>query len=184
MIEGGVGGANTGTGLQFEARCDFLTLLQDIPGYEVRPMVGRAGSGVYFETKLLARTFQKHQFYNYLEEEGIDWKVMVSKKLLPDDAILVITRKTLNIVEVKFQKVAGSVDEKLQTCDFKRKQYMKLVGGLGLSVAYIYVLNRDWFDKPAYKDVLEYIRSVNCDYCFDFLPLAWLGLPNPDGQKE
>jgi hypothetical protein len=41
----------------------------------------------------------------------------------------------------------------------------------------IYVLDKSWFDKPKYKDVLDYIRSVNCNYCFDELPLAWLGLP-------
>lgn len=69
--------------------------------------------------------------------------------------------------------------EKLQTCDFKRKQYQKLVKDLDLLVSYIYVLNSDWFDKPAYKDVLEYIESVNCNYCFDRLPLEWLGLPKP-----
>jgi hypothetical protein len=86
---------------------------------------------------------------------------------------------TLHIIEIKFQYGTGSVDEKLQTCDFKRKQYLKLVSDLGLSVAFIYVLNSDWFDVPRYKDVFEYIRSVNCNYCFDRLPLEWLGLPSP-----
>jgi hypothetical protein len=43
--------------------------------------------------------------------------------------------------------VAGSVDEKLQTCDFKRKQYLKLVQPLGIKVEYVYVLN-DWFKQP------------------------------------
>ena len=45
--------------------------------------------------------------------------------------LLVIVRETLFIIEVKYQQVEGSVDEKLQTCDFKRKQYLKLVVGLG-----------------------------------------------------
>jgi hypothetical protein len=35
----------------------------------------------------------------------------------------------------------------------------------------------DWFKKPEYKDVLNYINSVNCHYKFGKLPLAWLGLP-------
>jgi hypothetical protein len=111
-----------------------------------------------------------------LEEEGVNWKAIISKKLLPDDALLVIVRETLFIIEVKYQQVAGSVDEKLQTCDFKRKQYLKLVSGLGLKVEYVYVLN-DWFKHPSYKDVLDYIHSVNCHYQFNTLPLAWLGLP-------
>ena len=101
----------------------------------------------------------------------------MSKKLLPDDALLVIVRETLFIIEVKYQQVAGSVDEKLQTCDFKRKQYLKLVSNLGLKVEYVYVLN-DWFKHESYKDVLAYIHSVNCHYKFNALPLSWLGLPN------
>jgi hypothetical protein len=90
--------------------------------------------------------------------------------------LLVIVRETLFIIEVKYQQVAGSVDEKLQTCDFKRKQYVKLVAPLGLKVEYVYVLN-DWFKNPSYKDVLDYINSVNCHYKFNELPLSWLGLP-------
>ena len=111
-----------------------------------------------------------------MAEHKVDWKPIISKQLLPDDALLVVVRETLFIIEVKYQQVAGSVDEKLQTCDFKRKQYLKLVAGLGLKVEYVYVLN-DWFKAPGYKDVLDYIHSVNCHYKFNTLPLAWLGLP-------
>ena len=91
-------------------------------------------------------------------------------------------RETLFIIEVKYQHVAGSVDEKLQTCDFKRKQYQKLVRPLDLKVEYVYVLS-DWFRKLEYKDVLEYIESVNCHYRFNTLPLAWLGLPTQNCQR-
>lgn len=34
------------------------------------------------------------------------------------------------MIEYKFQKDAGSVDEKLQTCDLKKKQYKKLLSNL------------------------------------------------------
>lgn len=101
---------------------------------------------------------------------------MLSKQLLPDSALIVIVRETLFIIEIKYQQVAGSVDEKLQTCDFKRKQYQKLVKHLGLKVEYVYVLN-DWFKKPEYADTLDYIHSVNCHYKFNEIPLSWLGLP-------
>lgn len=176
MKTGGKGGGNTTTGLNFEKKVDFHELLKGVPGYEVKPVFGKAGLGVYFEGELVARCFRKHDFYSFLSEEKIDWKQILSKKLLPDDALLVIVRETLFIIEVKYQQVAGSVDEKLQTCDFKRKQYLKLVSSLGLKVEYVYVLN-DWFKKPEYKDVLDYIHSVNCHYKFNELPLAWLGLP-------
>jgi hypothetical protein len=77
---------------------------------------------------------------------------------------------------VKYQQGEGSVDEKLQTCDFKRKQYAKLVASLELKVEYVYVLS-EWFNKPKYRDVLAYINSMNCHYKFGTIPLAWLGLP-------
>ena len=79
-----------------------------------------------------------------MEEEHVEWKRIIAKKLLPDDALLVIVRETMFIIEVKYQQVAGSVDEKLQTCDFKRKQYLKLVTTLGIKVEYVYVLS-NWF---------------------------------------
>ena len=176
MIKDGVGGASTLTGLKFEKKVDFLTLIKKVDGYRVQKSDLCFCSDVYFDGTLVAKVFKKHGFYRFLENEGIDWKSAVSKKLLPDDALLVIVRETLFIIEVKYQQVHGSVDEKLQTCDFKRKQYLKLVQPLGLKVEYVYVLN-DWFNDPSYKDVLDYINSVNCHYKFGELPLAWLGLP-------
>jgi hypothetical protein len=176
MIVGGVGGALTLTGLAFEREACFRELLLRIPGYSIKKDISQSGLGVYFKDELVARSFRKNEFYVYLEENGIDYKKYISKKLLPDDALLVIVRETLFIIEVKYQQVAGSVDEKLQTCDFKRKQYLKLVSSLELKVEYVYVLN-DWFKAPGYKDVLDYIHSVNCHYRFNSLPLAWLGMP-------
>ena len=176
MITGGTGGGNTITGLQFENKVDLLTLLQRTHGYEVRKSTSHVGDEVFFNDQLVARCFRKHDFYKLLEAEGVKWKELISRKLLPDDALLVIVRETLFIIEVKFQKVAGSVDEKLQTCDFKRKQYAKLVRSLGWKVEYVYVLN-DWFKKPEYRDVLDYVEQMCCHYKFNTIPLAWLGLP-------
>jgi hypothetical protein len=174
MIEGGIGGNATLTGLNFENKVDLITLLKQIKGYSIERQV--VGNNILFNNKIVARCFKKYEFYKFLEEHKIDHKNILSKKLLPDDALLVIIRETLFIIEVKYQQVAGSVDEKLQTCDFKRKQYLKLVQPLGIKVEYVYVLN-DWFKKPSYKDVLDYINSVNCHYKFNELPLSWLGLP-------
>lgn len=176
MKTGGTGGGNTTTGLSFEREVDFHELLRNIRGYRVEEVPNMAGLGVFFNNELVARCFRKHDFYRFLDEKNVDWKNILSKKLLPDDALLVIVRETLFIIEVKYQQVAGSVDEKLQTCDFKRKQYQKLVLPLELKVEYVYILN-DWFKKAEYKDVLDYINSVNCHYKFNELPLAWLGLP-------
>ena len=84
----------------------------------------------------------------------------------------------MNIIEVKHQEVGGSVDEKLQTCDFKKKQYKRLMSVANIDVQYTYLLG-DWFKNPKYKDVLDYIMSVGCEYYFEYIPLAKLGLPVP-----
>ncbi len=177
MRAGGTGGAATRTGLIFEERVSLEKLFAGLPGYRVVDGE-QAGLDVIYAGESVARLFKGHRFYDYLDEEGVDWRRIVSKRLLPDGALLVIVRDTLFIVEVKFQRVAGSVDEKLQTCDFKRKQYAKLTRPLGLMVEYVYVLN-DWFRQPQYRDTLDYISSVNCHYLFNEIPLKWLGLPEP-----
>jgi len=172
MIRGGKGGSKTAIhGLHFEKRMDFATVISKLPGYSLE------GDTILFKGKDVARLYKKHKLYSkLLKPMGVDYKKFISKRLLPDDAVLVLANKTLYIVETKFQTVAGSVDEKLQTCDFKLKQYKKLVKPLGLSVRYVYVLS-EWFEKPEYKDVLGYIRSVGCDYFFNEVPLSYLGLP-------
>lgn len=182
MIKGGCGGANTKTGLHFEKRVDLADLLRGIPGYKIESKKGRSGEDVYFEENLAARIFKKTAFYKFLDEEGVNWKSILSKRLFPDNALIVIVRDTLFIIEVKFQQVAGSVDEKLQTCDFKRKQYAKLVKPIGLRAEYLYVLG-DWFKErqECYKDTLDYILSVNCNYFFGEVPLKWFGLPDGGG---
>ncbi|ACC98240.1 hypothetical protein Emin_0685 [Elusimicrobium minutum Pei191] len=172
MKIGGIGGANTKTGLVFEGKTDILTFLSKQKGYSVK------GNIVYFNNEEVARTFKKYAFYKFLEENNVNWSNIISKKLLPDDSVFVIIKNTLFIIEVKFQQVAGSVDEKLQTCDFKKKQYQKLLSKLNIEVEYIYILN-DWFRQEQYKDVLDYIHSVRCQYYFEYLPLEKIGLPIP-----
>jgi hypothetical protein len=124
MIEKGKGGANTLTGLNFEKKVDFADLLKRIKGYSIRKSSTKAGLEIFFNGNLVARCFKKHDFYKFLEENSINWKEIISKQLLPDDALLVVIRETLFIIVVKYQQVAGSVDENLQTCAFKRKQYL------------------------------------------------------------
>lgn len=177
MITGGKGGGNTVTGLMFEERVDLVTLLQNINGYTVENTSNNSGVRIYYNNKEVARCFKKHEFYRFLTEFNIDWRTILSKQLLPDNGLFVIVRDTLFIIEIKFQQVAGSVDEKLQTCDFKRKQYSKLVSRLNWKVEYVYVLS-DWFKHDSYKDTLDYINSMNCHYLFNKIPLKWLGLPD------
>jgi hypothetical protein len=177
MKKDGEGGANTQTGINFENKIDLLTFLdKEVSGYSVKKV--KIGSEILYNNKIVAQSFRKYELYKFLSSKGIDYTKYLSKKLLPDDAIYVIKENTLFIIEVKYQQVDGSVDEKLQTCDFKRKQYLKLFSSLNIEVEYIYVLS-DWFKNPKYRDVLDYIISVNCKYYFEYLPLHKIGLPVP-----
>lgn len=173
MKKGGIGGGNTIIGLIYEGEVDLSTYLAKQKDYDID------GTNVLYKGKVIAYIFKKHEFYYFLEKNNIDWKQLISSKLLPDNCIYVIVNNTLFIIEVKNQNVAGSVDEKLQTCDFKRKQYKKLLSQLNIEVEYIYILSK-WFKNPKYKDVLDYIISVNCQYYFDYIPLQKLGLPVPE----
>lgn len=170
MIKRGIGGGNTKTGLNFEKERDILVLLANTKGYSVKDNV------IYYEGKEVARSYKKHGLYIYLKSCGVDYSKIISKKLLPDEALYVVVNNTLFVIELKFQIVAGSVDEKLQTCDFKKKQYKKLMSALNIEVEYIYILS-DWFRKPQYKDTLDYVISVGCQYYFEYLPLQKLGFP-------
>lgn len=173
MKKNGAGGANTLTGLRFEGKVDFLTFICIQPGYKI------VGNEIFFKEKKVGMAFKKYSFYKYLEANKIRFENFISKRLLPDDAIFVIANNTMHIIEVKSQEGAGSVDEKLQTCDFKIKQYRKLLARLNVEVKYVYILN-DWFKKPGYKDVLDYVISIDgCSYYFNYIPLQRLGLPVP-----
>lgn len=178
MIKGGTGGANTITGLVYEGEVDLATFLAAQEGYEIVKDFKGNVANVFYNGEEVAQIFKKHGLYAYLAKNGINWRDYLSSKLLPDDCIYVIINNTLFIIEVKHQHVKGSTDEKLATCDFKRKQYRKLLSRLNVEVEFVYILC-DWFKNDKYKDVLDYIVSVNCQYYFNYIPLQRLGLPVP-----
>lgn len=192
MIRNGKGGGNTKTGLIFEGKTDLETFLSKQKGYKIKAeqetvlFKGKNQKitvrNVYYNSDKVAELYKKNEFYAVLLKKlNIEWEQYISKKLLPDDSIFVIIRNTVFIVECKHQQAAGSVDEKLQTCDFKKKEYKKLLSKANLDVEYIYLLD-EWFKNPKYKDVLDYIHSVNCDYYFEYIPLYKFGLPVPDDE--
>ena len=172
MKRGGKGGANTLTGLAFEGQTDLATFLSKQTGYSVD------GTDVYYDGKLVARVFKKHGFYRFLKSYGVEWEKIISRQILPDDCLYALVNNTLFIIECKYQETDGSTDEKLQTCDFKKKQYQKLLSRINIDVEYVYLLS-NWFMHPKYKDVLDYIISVRCQYYFEYIPLSKFGLPVP-----
>lgn len=129
-------------------------------------------TGLAFEEQVKIKSqgidLKKHNLYKYLKEKNINYKSIISKKLLPDEAYYDEENKILHIYEKKYQQTSGSADEKPQTCGFKIHQFKKIGKAIGAEkVFYTYIFN-DWFKKPEYKDMLEYIKSVDgCDYLFE-----------------
>ncbi len=187
MIKDGIGGANTQTGIIFEEKVDLATYLHlHVKGYTCieKPYKKLKSKSyeIFYQNKLVARTFQKHALYAFLQEREIDWRTILSKQLLPDDTIYVIQDNIIYIIEIKFQKVNGSVDEKLQTCDFKKRQYKKLFAELNYDkIEFIYILS-NFYKLIKYKDVLDYISFMGCDYYFEYLPLKRIGLEVSNGK--
>jgi hypothetical protein len=164
------GGANTNVnGLHFEATTHLKKLLVEQSDYVMDNQDQIVKNGI-----IVGEYFEKYGLYKkLLSRYNIDHNTIISKKLLPDAAILV--GNTIYIIEKKYQNGAGSVDEKLQTCDFKKRQYKKLFSPIGIQVEYYYVLS-NFFNKDCYKDVFEYITDVGCKYFFEVLPLEEIGL--------
>ena len=169
MIKGGKGGANTNvSGLRFEKDTSLEEALVAANFKIEKFKISRDGTYV-------GDLVGKSQLYKFLEVREVDWKERISAKLLPDEALYSLKAHKLTVVEKKWQEVSGSVDEKLQTCGFKMRQYNKLVDGLGIKVQFVYLLN-DWFTQPRYSDVLAYIRESGADYHFKSVPLELLDL--------
>lgn len=164
------GGTKTNqNGLRFEKETSLNDSLINVD-YKIR------GIEVYDKyNHLIGLSMKQHSFYRSLEKEGINYTDYNSKKWLPDEAFINFENNTLYIIEKKYQETNGSVDEKLPNCHFKRKEYLKLVRPLGYKVNYIYVFN-DWFKQPQYKDILEYIQDMGCEYYFNEIPFESIGL--------
>jgi hypothetical protein len=173
------GGAQTNiNGLKFEQETNLNDVLVNM-GFTISPDTNipknkknnkNIPQNVFHDSELIGQTFSKKALYIFLESQGINADLILSKKLEPDDSLLINKNNTIYIIEKKFQNTTGTADEKLQTCEFKKNQYQKLFKSLNIEVKYIYVLN-DWFKKPAYKDVLDFILEKGCYYYFNEIPL-------------
>lgn len=128
----------------------------------------------YFEINnivLPKEAYYSKQFRAKIKKHfGFDINTIWSKGILPDECILI--DDTFYVLEKKAQNCAGSVDEKLQTCGFKIRQYRKIAEKLNKKVKYCYLLS-DWFKDPKYEDVLNYIHEMGCEYFFNVIPLSY-----------
>lgn len=177
-------GANTKTGVIWEGKSSLKKFFENLDGYRVSNWFeidkkGLSAFKLYYQNieEPVAFILNNNSIYKYLKDEyGLEYRKVVSRKLLPDNSIFVLSKNTFFIIECKTQSRSGSVDEKLQTCDFKKKQWKKILAVMNCEIEYIYLLSK-WFNKPEYKDVLDYIHSVGCSYYFNYIPLVKFGLP-------
>ena len=111
---------------------------------------------------------EKYKFRKWIKSNfNIDVLDVWSKNLLPDEAVYNPYLNTVFIVEKKYQSCQGSVDEKLQTCAFKKRQYDKIGQIIGVKFEYIYCLN-DWFEDERYNDVKDFIEESGCKWFYDY----------------
>lgn len=112
------GGSKTNlNGLKFKQTISLDEVLKNL-GYFIEE------NKVYRGGKLVGISAQKHKLYKgILIPRGVDYEKIISKQILPDEAFLNLRNNTVYIIEKKFQSGSGLVDEKIQTCDFKKKQY-------------------------------------------------------------
>lgn len=164
------GGAQTNkNGLHFEQTTSLNDALVNA-GYNVINHVVYRGS-----SKIGMSVSQKQLYTSFLNPQGIYYDNYNSKEWRPDEVFINFANNTAYIIEKKFQSCAGSVDEKLPGCHFKKLEYEKLFHPLDFNVEFIYIFN-DWFLDKRYRDTLDYIKKMGCHYFYNKIPLDFLGL--------
>lgn len=168
------GGAQTNkNGLDFE-QATSLNEAFIKEGFEIKNHYD-----VYYNGQLLGHSINKAKFSTYfLKKYDVDYKMYNSKRWDPDEAFINLQTQTVYIIEKKFQKSEGSVDEKLATFPFKIREYQKLLTPIGFKIIYIYLLSANWFNKPKYDDYYEYMDDLGCPHYFDKLPFEAIGIYN------
>lgn len=186
MKKGGVGGAKTAkAGSDFEIVSDnqLITSLKN-SGYEQTLLHGLNSSGTTPHALTLEKNgekidiFYKAGIYKYFfEPRGIDARKIFSARLEPDSAIYSHKKKVLTVIEKKQQTGAGSVAEKLQTCDYKKYYYEKLLEGTGIQLQIVWLLGQYFYENSAgLASVFEYMKSKGSRYYFNNLPVEELTL--------
>lgn len=174
------GGSNTNVnGLSFEGRTDFIDSVKSNKNFYLKKEEGfKKTFEIFYKKKSQGYYTEKFEFYKFfLSQQKVDWKSITSKQYLPDAVFINANNNTVYVIEKKFQAGSGSVDEKLQTCDFKKKIYSKIILNCKnkYNVEYFYILN-DWYERNEYDDVKKYIKSVGCNYFINIINYDMLGI--------
>ena len=150
----GAGGSNTnGNGLPYEIKTDLSTHFKNLENGKIK----------FNEfDKEFIRCSKGELFYKL--KNDVDYNVKKGHGCKsPDECYIDEENKIVFDIEKKFQQVNGSVCEKIQTADFKRKNISKVLGNK-YKIVYIYCLS-DWF-KDNCKAELEYLEEIG-------VPVFW-----------
>lgn len=164
--------------LRFKQDSSLSTALLQIPGYEINDELV-----MYNGIEVAKIGYEARLSEVFLHPYNFNFRDITSNEIKPDEAIYVYKSNTVYIIDKKFQNGAVSVEENLETCDYKKKRYQKLFRDLGYHVEFMYVLN-NWFSQPGYDDIKEYVLDVGCHYYFNRIPLDTMGLPHNIGKED
>jgi hypothetical protein len=161
----GAGGANTNVnGLSYEDKTNLESLYTVLKTEKIDKKTElKTIKFPNYEISLI--NANKSKLYKYLKsinEKNITLQPAAGCKE-PDEAYIDNVRKSIFIIEKKFQQTEGSVDEKIQTGPFKKFHYSQQFPNY--KIHYIYCLS-DWFKRAEYTSVLDYL--LNND-----IPIFW-----------
>jgi hypothetical protein len=151
----GAGGANTNrNGLSYEnitSLEEHMVIVKEDKKYKTKTVKFHQSEKEFVNAN-------KKSFQKFMESinEYIEIFKPVSGCKQPDEVYIDEAGKKIFIIEKKFQQGSGSVDEKIQTGQFKLYYFSKNIPNY--RIYYIYCLS-DWFKKEEYKCVLEYLTD-------------------------
>lgn len=152
----GAGGANTNNnGLKFEKNTslkDYTTEVRQENGFPIVTFPGCSKEFISLHKGNLRKYMtQKGEKSDALEAHGTK---------CPDQCYGDEEGKNLFIIEDKFQKVSGSVAEKIQGVEFKIDNYKEQYPNY--NIRYVYCFS-DWFKKNIPAE-LKYLNKINIPY--------------------
>lgn len=187
MKTGGTGGSHTAkVGMTFEQITDdaLIDELSRIGFFEKEIIKLNKNSSTVHGRILQSESdneieiFYKSGIYKlFFEPRGINYRDSFSARLEPDTAIFSSRTNTLTVIEKKQMVAAGSVAEKLQTCDYKRMYYETLLSPLGISLEISWILGPYFKQKEIQlKSVYDYMLSKRSKYYFGDIPVEELNI--------
>ncbi len=154
----GAGGANTNhSGLTFEDKTSIEPKLNDYK-YSLKNIKIKKRKGIYYEYKddnINIIYFKKNGFKLYFEKE---FNIITYRQ--PDEAYLIKKNDNyiLKVLEKKNQNVEGSVEEKLKTGAFNRREYELMINNSNkFTVIYCFCVSK-FLQNKLESDDIKYLN--------------------------